>query len=239
MDLSVIVPMHNEADNVAPLVSEVRAALDGAGLAWELLCVDDGSDDGTRAALAAARAAEPRLRAVRHARRAGQTAALASGLALARGEAIGTLDGDLQNDPADLPRLLAVLREGGWDMVAGYRAARRDGWAKRLSSRLANGFRRAWLHDGILDIGCSTRVFWRVHATRLKLYDGLHRFLPALFVMEGLRVHQMPVNHRPRTAGRSKYGVGNRLARTLRDLGAVRWMRDRALRVEHEEIEPS
>jgi len=238
VDLSVIVPMHNEAGNVPGLVAEVRAALDAAGLAWELVCVDDGSDDGTAAALAAARAAEPRVRAVRHARRAGQTAALATGFALARGETVGTLDGDLQNDPADLPRLLDVLRAGGWDLVTGYRAARRDGPVRRLSSRVANSVRDAIIHDGIRDVGCSTRVFRRTCLGRVKLYDGLHRFLPALFLMEGFRVAQEPVNHRPRAAGRSKYGIGNRLGRALRDLAAVRWMRDRTLAVDHEEIVP-
>jgi len=238
MDLSVVVPMYNEAGNVPRLLDEVRAALDGAGLAWELICVDDASDDGTREVLAAARGGEPRLRAVRHARRAGQTAALATGFALARGEAVGTLDGDLQNDPADLPRLLEELRGGGCEMVTGYRARRRDNPLRRLSSRVANRFRSAVLHDGIIDVGCSTRVMRRDCLARVKLYDGLHRFLPALFMTEGFRVRQAPVNHRPRATGRSKYGIGNRLGRSLRDLLAVRWMQERALVVPHGEIEP-
>ena len=238
MDLSVVVPMHNEAGNVPRLVAEVRDALDGARLEWELVCVDDGSVDGTGAALAGAMASEPRLRAVRHARRHGQTAALATGFALARAPAIGTLDGDLQNDPGDLPRLLSVLRDGDWDMVTGCRASRRDGPLRRLSSRVANVVRDAVIHDGIADVGCSTRVMRRDCLARVKLYDGLHRFLPALFLIEGFRVRQEPVNHRPRAAGRSKYGVGNRLWRALRDLWAVRWMRDRAIATAHEEIGP-
>jgi dolichol-phosphate mannosyltransferase len=235
VDLSVVVPMYNEGENIGRLLAEVRDALAASGLDWEIVCVDDGSDDGTAAQLAAARAGEPRLRPFRHARRSGQTAALATGFALARGDLIATLDGDLQNDPADIPGLIAALC--GSDMVTGWRRKRHDGPVRRLSSRVANRFRDAILHDGIVDVGCSTRVFRRACLERIKLFDGMHRFLPALFMAEGFTVRQAPVNHRERAAGRSKYGVGNRLWRALRDLWAVRWMQDRTVSVAAEEIQ--
>jgi dolichol-phosphate mannosyltransferase len=235
VDISIVIPLYNEADNVLPLLDETVGALEGAGLEFEIVCVDDASEDATPRRLAEMRAREPRIRAVRHTRRGGQTAALATGFALARGEVVGTLDGDRQNDPRDLPRLLALL--DGWDMVTGVRATRRDDLVRRLSSRIANRVRGAVLGDDIRDIGCSARVFRRGCLARIKLYDGLHRFLPVLFLQEGFRVRQEPVAHRPRPAGRSKYGVGNRLWRGLRDLWAVRWMRDRGCHRDHREIE--
>ncbi len=237
MDLTVVVPMYNEGVNVARLVAEVRSVLASTGLDWEIVCVDDGSGDDTAARLAAARADEPRLRPYRHERRSGQTAALATGFAQARGDLIATLDGDLQNDPADIPRLVEALQD--CDMVTGWRRRRHDSPVRRLSSRIANSVRSAVLHDGIVDVGCSTRVFRRACLERIKLYDGMHRFLPALFMAEGFSVRQAPVNHRERAAGRSKYGVGNRLWRGLRDLWAVRWMQDRTITVDAREIGPS
>jgi dolichol-phosphate mannosyltransferase len=232
MDISVIVPMFEEQANVGRLVKEVHGALAGGGLEWELICIDDGSRDGTDAALAAARAAEPRLRTVRHPRRSGQTAALLTGFRLARGELIATLDGDLQNDPADLTHLMDTLRQGRWDMVTGVRVHRHDGPLRRHSSRIANRVRDLVIHDGILDTGCSTRVFRRACLEQIKLFKGLHRFLPALFLMEGFRVKQERVNHRARQAGRSKYGITNRFWRGVCDLLAVRWMQNRSIHVE-------
>lgn len=234
LDLSVVIPLYDEAENVPRLLAEIEQALAGSGLAYEIIAVDDGSGDQTARRLAEALASVPGLRAFRHDRRSGQTAALATGFAQARGDLIATLDGDLQNDPADLPRLVREL--GDHDMITGWRRRRHDGPLRRLSSRLANRVRDAVLHDGVVDVGCSTRVFRRACLTRIKLLDGMHRFLPALFQAEGFRVKQVPVNHRPRAGGRSKYGVGNRLWRGLRDLLAVRWMMERTLRVSYREI---
>ena len=222
--LSVVVPVFDEEPNLAPLVREIGAAL--AGLDFELLVIDDGSRDGTRAALARLAAEEPRLRALRHDRNYGQSAALASGFAAARGELLVTLDGDLQNDPADVPRLLAEL-ERGWDVVSGVRQRRQDSWVRRASSRIANGVRRAVLHDGISDVGCSLKAYRSRFVKRLPPFHGMHRFLPALASMEGARVTELPVAHRPRRFGKSKYNISNRLWRGIADLLGVWWLRHR------------
>ncbi len=228
--LSVVVPMHNEEENAAPFCAEVREALAEVRGAWELVVVDDSSADGTRAMLEAECAADPRVRLVPRNERRGQSAALCLGFSRARGTYVATLDGDMQNDPRDVPPMLARLEAGGADMVTGWRRTRRDSIARRISSRIANWTRNRVTGDAIIDVGCSTRVFRRACLASLPcFFDGMHRFFPTLFRMAGFTVVEMPVNHRPRRRGVAKYGVRNRLWRGIRDLFGVRWLRDRFL----------
>jgi dolichol-phosphate mannosyltransferase len=189
--------------------------------------VDDGSTDGTFAILARLAAADGRIRALRLRKNAGQTAALAAGFRAARGDVVVTLDADLQNDPRDIPTLLGAL--AGCDAVWGWRVDRQDPWTKRVASRTANAVRQHFTRDGVHDTGCPLKVFRRAALDRLILYRGMHRFLAALLRMEGFRVREVPVRHRPRHAGRSKYGNWSRMWAGLADLWAVRWMARRRL----------
>jgi glycosyltransferase involved in cell wall biosynthesis len=198
--------------------------------------VDDGSTDGTAAALRRLAQADPRVRLLRLRQNAGQSAALDAGFRAARGAIVVTMDADLQNDPHDIPKLLAALP--GHDAVCGWRVDRQDPWTKRVASRVANRVRDRVTRDGVHDTGCSLKVFRREALGRLRLYRGMHRFLPALLQMEGLLVAEVPVSHRPRRAGVSKYGNWQRLWTGLADLWAVRWMARRRLRYEVEEEEP-
>jgi len=227
--LSVVVPVRNEAPNIAPLVAEIEAAL--AGLPHEIVYVDDGSTDGTPAALREAAAAMPpgvRLRHLRHRVSCGQSAAIVTGVKAARGTWIATLDGDGQNDPADIPRLLRRAQaEAGPVLVAGHRVNRRDSWVKRRSSRIANRVRAWLLGDATPDTGCGLKVFPRALFLDLPHFDHMHRFLPALVLRQGGRVVSEPVNHRPRTRGRSNYGTLDRLAVSLFDLVGVAWLQRR------------
>lgn len=225
--LSVVIPAYNEEPNVEPCYRELVAVLEGLGGPFEVIVVDDGSRDGTFAVLSRLAAGDRRLRVLRFARNAGQTAALAAGFRAARGEIVVTLDADLQNDPRDIPGLLQAL--AGHDAVCGWRVDRHDPWAKRLGSRVGNAARRAVTRDGVHDTGCMLKAFRREALARLPLYRGMHRFLPALLRMEGFRVVEMPVRHRPRRAGQSKYGNWSRLWAGLADLWAVRWMARRRL----------
>ena len=223
--LSIVIPLYNEAENLAPLAEEIEAAAAQLDDAHEVLFVDDGSDDDSPAVLARLAAANPRLRVLRQPRNMGQSAAFAAGFRHARGEIIATLDADLQNDPADLPRMLAELE--GYDVVCGVRTDRHDSWVRRVSSRLANGVRNRLTGESIADVGCSIRVMRARHARRVQMFDGMHRFLPTLLRLEGARIREVPVRHRPRLRGVSKYGIHNRLWRALADLFAVRWMQRR------------
>jgi dolichol-phosphate mannosyltransferase len=225
--LSVVVPFFDERENVAPLHAELVAALANVNGGVEWIYVDDGSRDGTGDALAKLAAADARVRIVRFPENRGQTAALDAGFRSARGEVIATLDGDGQNDPADLPRLLAALANA--DVVNGVRANRQDTWSRKLSSRIANATRNWATGERVTDVGCSLRVMRAPFVKRIKLYRGLHRFLPTLLRLEGARLAELPVNHRPRRSGASKYGIGNRLFVALADLMAVRWMLKRQL----------
>jgi dolichol-phosphate mannosyltransferase len=230
--VSVVVPVRNEAPNVAPLVAEIEAAL--AGLPHEIIYVDDGSTDETAAALREAARSLPegvRLRSLRHRKSCGQSAAIATGVRAARGEWIATLDGDGQNDPADIPRLLRRAQaEGGAVLVAGHRVARRDSPTKRWTSRVANAVRARLLGDATPDTGCGLKVFPRALFLDLPRFDHMHRFLPALVLRAGGRVVSEPVNHRPRLRGRSNYGTLDRLAVSLFDLVGMAWLQRRGSR---------
>jgi dolichol-phosphate mannosyltransferase len=238
-DLSVVIPVHNEAGNIGPLVDEVRGAL--AGAAYEIVLVDDASTDATPACVDALAAAHPEVRVVRHGRNAGQSTAVHSGVHAARGRLVATLDGDGQNDPADIPRLLARWRaEGAGEalLVAGHRTARRDTAITRISSRIANAVRGALLRDRTPDTGCGLKLFPRALFLRLPYFDHMHRFLPALVIRAGGTVVSEPVGHRPRTRGRSHYGVWNRLWVGIVDLLGVLWLIRRARHPEAREVLP-
>ncbi len=224
--ISLVVPAYNEEENLPELVAEIRAALDPVEQSWELLLVDDASTDGTLAAMKTLAATEPRIRLLRHRRNAGQSAGLASGFRRARGRVVVTLDADLQNDPADIPRLLEELARG-WDVVSGVRVDRRDTFVRRASSKIANSVRNWATDEAITDVGCSLKVYRAEFLAHLPMFTGMHRFLPTLVRWNGARVTEIPVRHRPRLHGVAKYGIGNRLFRALADLFAVRWMRTR------------
>ena len=230
LDVALVIPVYNERDNLPLLIDEIARAVGGEGRSYEIVAVDDGSTDGSLEVLEGLRRDHPELRIVAFAERAGQTAALAAGFRAARGRAIVTLDADLQNDPADVPALLAELERSRAAAVVGYRVNRHDSAWKRLQSRIANGVRNRLNHETIRDTGCSLKAF-RADAVRaLPLFDGMHRFLPTLIRMEGGTVVELPVRHRPRRFGRTKYGMWNRVFRSFADALAVRWMQRRALR---------
>lgn len=229
--VSVVVPVLNEAENVEPLVTEIRAALSPV-CAYEIIYVDDGSTDETPSVLARLKAAIPELRVIRHDRRSGQSAGLRTGVWAARGRLIATLDGDGQNDPADIPKLLAAYeamdRSAPYRMVTGHRANRRDTWSKRRASRIANFIRRSLLGDDNPDTGCSLKLYERALYLRMPYFDHMHRFLPALARRENCAVAVVPVNHRHRQHGRSKYGNLDRLLVGIPDLLGVMWLMRRS-----------
>jgi glycosyltransferase involved in cell wall biosynthesis len=227
-ELSVVIPAYNERESMVPLFVELRQALAAAGRSHEIVIVDDGSRDGTAEWLTREAERDPRLVPVLLAANSGQSAALAAGLHRARGAVIVTLDADLQNDPADLPLLLAALEHA--DVVSGVRRDRQDTWMRKVSSRIANGVRRAVLGDPLTDIGCSFKAYRREALEGVPMFVGAHRFLPALCMFRGARLVEVPLSHRPRRHGTSKYGVGNRLWRGLYDLIGVRWLRSRMVR---------
>jgi dolichol-phosphate mannosyltransferase len=232
MDLSIVIPARNEAENIAPLVAEIRAALagmQGGTLDYEIVYVDDGSSDGTAAVIATLAHGFAALRLIRHDRSYGQSAAIRTGVKAARAPWIATLDGDGQNDPADVPRLWAMIRAADAPaLITGQRTKRRDSRMKRISSRVANRVRATLLGDGTPDTGCGLKLFRRELFLDLPFFDHMHRFLPALVAREGGRVVSVPVNHRPRTRGRSNYGTLDRLAVSLMDLVGVMWLQRRA-----------
>lgn len=226
-DLSVVVPLYNEAENLPVLTREIADALGPLRLSWELLFVDDGSTDDSLSVLRRLAAESPRLRILRLEANRGQSAALDAGFRSARGPVVVTLDADLQNDPADIPKMLETLRESGADVVCGIRSKRRDSWLRRISSRVANGVRNRLTGDQVTDVGCTLRACRRDVLRRVPMFDGMHRFLPTLLKMAGARVVEIPVNHRPRLYGQPKYNIRNRIRRGLVDLFAVRWMQRR------------
>jgi dolichol-phosphate mannosyltransferase len=233
MDLSIVIPVKDEAGNIAPLVAEIGVALASTVADYEIIYVDDGSGDATAAEIVRLQASNPRLRLVRHAKSCGQSAAIRSGVKAARGEWIATLDGDGQNDPADIPSLWQIARAARPEpplLIAGHRARRQDSWSKRRASKIANAVRRAMLHDDTPDTGCGLKLFPRALYLDLPFFDHQHRFLPALVLREGGIVRSLPVNHRPRERGVSKYGVLDRLAVGITDLFGVMWLRRRQSR---------
>lgn len=233
-ELTVVVPVKDEVENAVPLLMEICAALRGR-TPFEVIFIDDASGDGTAGALIAARQKVPELRVLRHGRNSGQSRAVRTGVMAARGRLIATLDGDGQNDPADIPLLLDVwVREEGkggvLGLVAGQRVKRQDNWIKRISSRVGNGVRQWLLNDGTRDTGCGLKLFAREAFLQLPYFDHLHRFLPAMMLREGFRVSHADVRHRPRSHGVSKYGTLDRLLVSLSDLIGVRWLLRRSRR---------
>ena len=234
MDLSIIIPAYNEERNLPVLLGEIHQALGPLGKEYEVLVVDDGSTDGTLEVLRGLAADDPRLRVLHLAHNSGQSAAFDAGFRHARAPVLATVDADLQNDPADLPRLLAKLDEG-WDVVSGIRADRQDSWVRRVSSKIANGIRNRLTHASVTDVGCTLRVVRKEVADRIVLFTGLHRFLPTLLEMAGARGTEIPVHHRPRLYGEPKYNIRNRIWKALVDLFAVRWMQRRW--IDREQVE--
>ncbi len=220
--LSIVVPLYNEEGNVAALVAEVQTALKGRDI--ELILVDDASTDGTVRNIPR----EPFVRVLEFTANTGQSAAMYAGIHAARAPVIALMDGDLQNDPADIPKMLEAL--DGCDLVCGYRAQRKDSAFRRLQSRIANGVRSRFTGDGVRDTGCTLKVMRRECREALTLFRGMHRFIPALIKGGGYRISELPVNHRPRVSGVSKYGLGNRALRATRDMFGVKWLLSRQSR---------
>ena len=228
-DLSLVVPVKNEADNIVPLYEAVCSALDGASPRFELIFVDDGSTDQSLERLQALGRRDQRVVWLSLDGPHGQTAAWDAGFHVAQGRLIATMDGDLQNDPADLPAMMARIGPD-CDVVCGVRQKRQDPALRRLQSWIGNGFRNWVTGESVTDVGCSLRVFRRECLAGLTLYDGLHRFFPTLLKLEGYRICETPVRHHPRRRGVTKYGVWNRVFKGMRDCLAVRWMARRRLR---------
>jgi glycosyltransferase involved in cell wall biosynthesis len=218
--LSVVIPLFNEEDNVPILQAEIERALDGRD--YELILVDDASTDATVSRVKVT----DKVRLLRFVKNEGQSAAMLAGIAAAQGECIVMLDGDLQNDPADIPRLIEAL-EGGADLVCGYRARRADSLTKKITSRVANFVRSRFVGDGVRDTGCTLKAMRRECASALVPFKGVHRFIPALVKNAGYKLTEIPVNHRPRQYGVSKYGLGNRAIRATTDMFGVRWLQSR------------
>ncbi|MCX7765387.1 MAG: glycosyltransferase family 2 protein [Candidatus Sumerlaeia bacterium] len=227
--LSVVVPIKNERDNIKPLVEEIIQTLAPTGWKYEIIYVDDGSTDDSFAVLQQLQSTVPQLRCVQLDRNYGQSAAFTAGINTARGELVATLDGDLQNDPGDIPAMVQLLTQKNLDMVTGYRARRHDTGFRRLQSRIANFIRNKITRDDIKDSACSVRVFRRECFASIVKFNGMHRFMATLFKMAGYKVEQHPVNHRPRQFGRGKYGMLNRVFKATTDLFAVRWLQKHRL----------
>ena len=230
-EISVVAPCHNESENLGPLTAAIRAALDPLHRPYEIVLVDDCSSDRSWETIRGLGAADQRVRGLHFAENRGQSAALWAGMKAARGRIIVTLDADLQNPPAEIPRFLGALEHA--DCVCGSRVAARargDSWVRRVSSRIANAVRNRVSDETISDAGCCFRAFRRECVAEVKFFRGAHRFLPTLIRMEGFSVAEIPIAHAPRRAGRSHYGVLNRLFSSSADLLAVRWMKKRLIR---------
>lgn len=229
-ELSIVVPVKDEEENVLPMLAEVQHAAADWPWSWELIYVDDGSGDATWSRIQEARSREGRVRAIRFKENCGQTSAVTGGIRHARGRICVTLDGDCQNDPADIANLVEALKDA--DMVTGWRRSRRDTPWRRFQSWVANTVRNFMTGESVHDIGCGIRAFNREKMLEVPLFEGMHRFMPTLFRYRDFRVIEVEVNHRPRERGSTKYGMWNRVFRAIRDMFAVRWMRWRMIRYE-------
>lgn len=219
---SVVIPLKNEEENIADLINELEPVMENLKSPWELVCIDDGSTDRTLAVLADIASKKNFVRILVFDKNYGQSCAFDAGFKQARGEWVITLDGDRQNDPADIPKLLAMTPTH--DLICGHRINRRDPWHKKITSRLANFIRSRFCDDQINDTGCSLKVYRTKCLKKIKMFKGMHRFLPALFKIEGFRITEVPVNHRERVKGQTKYNFFNRSFNTISDMLAVRWM---------------
>jgi glycosyltransferase involved in cell wall biosynthesis len=231
---SLAVPVFNESENIKDLVSRIAETMNGLKHPWELIIVDDGSTDDSFAQLKRLQKDFAQLRGLKFKKNNGQTAAMAAGIAAAKGEIIITLDADLQNDPADIPLLLNKLDEG-YDAAVGWRIKRNDNFIRRISSRIANRVRNLISDENIQDTGCSLKAFRAEKIKPIELFEGMHRFLPTLVKMNGGKVVEVKVSHHPRHKGTSKYNIWNRVFRSFLDLLAIRWMKWRKLRYEIDE----
>lgn len=231
--ISVIIPAYNERESLSPLTVELLDTMRDLGQDFEILFVDDGSVDGTRGILRELADEYPEVHFIGFRENCGQTSAMTAGFKHARGDVLVTLDADMQNDPRDIPRLIEKLDH--YDVVCGWRQKRHDNIVRRISSRVANYVRNKLSNEQIVDVGCSLKVYKRGCVENLKLFEGMHRFLPTLIKMEGYSVAEVPVNHRQRKLGTSKYNIRNRIVKAFLDLLAVRWMKKRHIRYEIEE----
>lgn len=227
-DISIVIPVYNEVDNIESLGQSIVSAMQGQN--YEVILVNDGSTDGSTEKLNIWCAKHPNFRTIHFKKNAGQTAAMDAGFKHAGGKYVVSMDADMQNDPADIPKLLEGLNT--YDMVCGWRQKRNDPWIKRISSKVANFIRNKLSQEDIKDTGCSLKAYRRECFNHIKLYNGMHRFLPTLFKIEGYTVTETIVNHYPRRFGKSKYGISNRAFRAFIDLLVVRWMKKRKLAYE-------
>ncbi|MDZ4742498.1 MAG: glycosyltransferase family 2 protein [Verrucomicrobiota bacterium] len=224
-EISIIVPIFNEEENLPELTAQIVKGIEPLQTSYEILLVDDGSTDGSLAILDTLKSQYPTLSVLQFTRNAGQSAALHAGLNKARGNLLVSLDGDLQNDPDDIPRLVGLLKD--FDLVCGYRAKRKDTTAKRIASRIANFVRSRFVGDGVRDTGCTLKAYRKEVVTALPLFRGMHRFIPALIKGAGFTVTEVAVNHRPRIHGVSKYSVAGRAWKATMDMFGVRWLNSR------------
>jgi glycosyltransferase involved in cell wall biosynthesis len=233
IDISVVVPVYNEEENLPVLIPQIAEVLKPLGKTFEMIFVDDGSKDRSRRLLKKMALEYPQIRILGFKKNCGETAAGAAGIKEARGGIVITIDADLQNDPKDIPRMLDYLKE--YDMVTGWRQKREDSWVKRITSKIANRIRNSLSGEEIQDSGCTFRAYKRECLQEIKLYKGMHRFIPTLVKMEGYRVIEIPIAHHPRKFGVSKYTTWNRMWRAFIDLLAVKWMKSRHIHYEIEE----
>lgn len=222
----LIIPVYNEGENLSHLIQEITDAMESQKHSWQVLFIDDGSNDTSLATLRDSAANDARVHFISFEKNCGQSAAFAAGFAESNADILVTLDSDLQNDPADIPRLLEVYDQGH-DMVIGWRAKRQDSPAKRYASKIANAIRNKLSHETVKDTGCSLKVLNASMAKKLPMFTGMHRFLPTLMKMQGANIAELPVNHRPRIHGKSKYGIWDRAFSAFHDLLAIRWMQKR------------
>lgn len=233
IEISVVVPVYNEEGNLPVLIPKLMKVLKGLGLSYEMIFVDDGSSDGSRTILKEMASQYPFFRVLRLRENRGLSTALVAGMREARGEKIVTLDSDLQNDPADIPRLLEYLDR--YDMATGWRQKREDTWLKKISSKIGNAVRNRLSGEAIRDSACTLRAFKKECVKEIPVFNGMHRFLSTLVKMGGYRIIEVPVSHYPRRFGKSKYNIRNRMVRSFIDLLAVRWMKRRTIRYDIEE----